>query len=153
MSTYQLSQGATIRRSHEVTSGLPVFVTENGISTDDDAERIEYVTRALLGVERCLSDGLDVRGYFYWSLLDNFEWAFGYGPHFGLASVDRQSFQRSAKHSREWLGSVARSNALVRLSLASQVAGERRQRPEMTAIERSAPCSPASQGVIGIETD
>ncbi|MGO9559980.1 MAG: glycoside hydrolase family 1 protein [Acidimicrobiales bacterium] len=104
---------ATIRRAHEVTGGLPAFVTENGISTDDDSERIEYVSRALAGVGRCLRDGLDVRGYFYWSLLDNFEWAFGYGPRFGLASVDRESFERSAKQSGEWLGAVARSNAIV----------------------------------------
>lgn len=112
MSTYQLSQGATIRRSHEVTSGLPVFVTENGISTDDDAERIEYVTRALLGVERCLSDGLDVRGYFYWSLLDNFEWVLGYGPTFGMVEVDRQTFARRPKPSAAWLGGVASQNGL-----------------------------------------
>ena len=71
---------AAIRRAVEVT-GTPVYVTENGIGTDDDDQRIAYVTEALGGVGRCLDDGLDVRGYFYWSLLDNFEWALGYRPH------------------------------------------------------------------------
>ena len=68
---------------------MPIYVTENGIGTTDDAQRIEYVRRALAGVVRCLRDGIDVRGYFYWSLMDNFEWLFGYGPQFGLIAVDR----------------------------------------------------------------
>ena len=68
---------ATIRRAWEKTGGLPVYVTENGIGTDDDDPRIDYVTRALAGVRQCLDDGIDVRGYFYWSLLDNFEWVLG----------------------------------------------------------------------------
>ena len=110
---YPESLEATIRRAYEVTGGLPIFVTENGVSTDDDSERVEYLARALAGVQRCLRDGIDVRGYIYWSLLDNFEWAFGYGPRFGLVSVDRTSFERVAKPSGEWFGSVARSNALV----------------------------------------
>lgn len=93
-------------------AGVPVYVTENGIGTTDDAERLEYVRRALAGVERCLRDGLDVRGYFYWSLLDNFEWLFGYGPQFGLVAVDRTTQRRRPKPSAEWLGSIARANAL-----------------------------------------
>ncbi len=103
---------ATIRRAYEVTDGVPVYVTENGIATDDCAERVEYVARALAGVRRCLDDGIDVRGYFYWSLLDNFEWAYGYGPRFGLVDVDRSDFRRAAKASGEWFGEVARANAL-----------------------------------------
>ena len=74
--------GAAIRRAVEMT-GLPVLVTENGIGTDDDAQRIEFIARALASVDSCLRDGLDVRGYFYWSLFDNFEWVFGYGPNSG----------------------------------------------------------------------
>jgi beta-glucosidase len=102
----------TIRRAWHKTGGLPVFVTENGIGTGDDAARIEYVRRALHGVSRCLDDGLDVRGYFYWSLLDNFEWVLGYGPTFGMVAVDRQSFARTPKPSASWLGTVARANGL-----------------------------------------
>jgi beta-glucosidase len=104
---------ATIRRATEVTGGLPVYVTENGIGTGDDLLRIEYVTRALAGVRRTLDDGIDVRGYFYWSLLDNFEWVLGYGPTFGLIEVDRASFERRPKPSATWFGGVARANSLT----------------------------------------
>jgi beta-glucosidase len=104
--------GATIRRATDVTGGLPVYVTENGIGTDDDPLRIEYVTRALAGVRQCLDDGIDVRGYFYWSLLDNFEWVLGYGPTFGLVAVDRATFERTAKASAAFFGTVARANGL-----------------------------------------
>jgi beta-glucosidase len=71
------------------------------------------VEEALRGVGRCLADGLDIRGYTYWSLLDNFEWAFGYGPRFGLVDVDRSTFVRSPKASALWYGEVAKANALV----------------------------------------
>jgi beta-glucosidase len=104
---------ATIRRASEMTGGMPVFVTENGISTEVDSERVSFVTEALEGVQRCIADGIKVLGYTYWSLLDNFEWALGYGPKFGLVAVDRKSFERTAKPSAEWFGEVARANALV----------------------------------------
>ena len=68
---------------------------------------------ALGGVQACLADGIDVRGYVYWSLLDNFEWAMGYGPRFGLVAVDRSTQQRSVKPRARWLGAVARANALM----------------------------------------
>ena len=90
-------------------AGVPIHVTENGIGTDDDAQRIEYVRRALAGVGRCLADGIDVRSYFYWSLLDNFEWLYGYGPRFGLVEVDRATQARTIKPSARWLGGIARS--------------------------------------------
>ena len=110
---YPEALGATIRRATEVTGGLPVYVTENGIGTADDPARIEYVTRALAGVRRCLDDGIDVRGYFYWSLLDNFEWVLGYGPTFGLVQVDRTTFERRPKPSATWFSGVARANGLT----------------------------------------
>jgi beta-glucosidase len=102
----------TIQRAWDKTGGLPVYVTENGIGTDDDPSRIEYVSRALAGVRRCLDRGIDVRGYFYWSLLDNFEWVLGYGPTFGMVAVDRGTFERQRKPSSAWLGGVARANGL-----------------------------------------
>jgi beta-glucosidase len=101
---------ATIRYAAEKAQ-VPVYVTENGIGTTDDRERLDYVRRALGCVARCLRDGLDVRGYFYWSLMDNFEWLFGYRPEFGLIAVDRASQRRSPKPSAEWLGRIARENA------------------------------------------
>jgi beta-glucosidase len=102
---------ATIRRAVEV-SGCPIHVTENGIGTADDRQRIAYVTEALTGLRRCLDDGLDVRSYFYWSLLDNFEWALGYMPTFGLIAVDRATQRRTVKPSAVWLGQVARTGRL-----------------------------------------
>ncbi len=103
--------GATIRRAAEVT-GVPVLVTENGVATAEDAERITFVRRALQAVLGCLADGVDVRGYIYWSALDNFEWSRGYGPTFGLVAVDRATQVRTPKPSAAWLGGVARANAL-----------------------------------------
>ena len=102
---------ATIRYAQQ-RAGVPILVTENGIGTTDDAERVEYVRRALAAVVRCLRDGIDVRGYFYWSLLDNFEWLFGYGPQFGLVAVDRATQRRRVKPSGAWLGQIARDNAV-----------------------------------------
>ena len=102
----------TIRRAWDKTGGLPVYVTENGIGTADDVARIDYVGRALHGVGRCLDAGIDVRGYFYWSLLDNFEWVLGYGPTFGMVAVDHGTFERRPKPSASWIGAVARANAV-----------------------------------------
>ncbi len=101
---------ATIRYAYD-KARVPIHVTENGIGTNDDEQRIEYVRRALEGVVSCLKDGLDVRGYYYWSMLDNFEWLFGYGPQFGLVAVDRETQLRTAKPSAFYLGRIARANA------------------------------------------
>jgi beta-glucosidase len=108
------SLAATIRRAWEYTgANVPIVVTENGIGTDDDPQRIAYVRAALEGVLGCIADGIDVRGYTYWSLLDNFEWAYGYGPRFGIVDCDRHTFERTPKESARWLGRVAQANALV----------------------------------------
>jgi beta-glucosidase len=102
---------ATLRRAWDYTGGrTPLLVTENGIGTDDDDQRIAYLGEALRGVLRALADGIDVRGYTCWSLLDNFEWAFGYGPRFGLVSVDRSTFERTPKPSAAWFAEVARTH-------------------------------------------
>ena len=101
-----------VRRASEL-AGVPIYVTENGIACTDDAERVEYVSAALRGLKRCLDDDVDVRSYFYWSLLDNFEWSEGYGPTFGLVGVDRATQRRFVRPSARWLGAVARSNVLT----------------------------------------
>jgi beta-glucosidase len=103
---------ATIRYASKAT-GLPVIVTENGIATEDDTRRIAYVERALRGVATCQREGIDVRGYTYWSALDNFEWRAGYRPKFGLIAVNCQTQQRTVKPSARWLGSIARANSFV----------------------------------------
>jgi beta-glucosidase len=111
---YPQALGATIRRAAEVTRAVPVVVTENGIGTDDDDRRIAYVSQALKEARGCLDDGIDVRGYFYWSALDNFEWALGYEPTFGLIAVDRETQQRSPKPSAAWIGDLARTGKAPR---------------------------------------
>ena len=100
------------RRAAAMT-GIPILLTESGIATENDSERIAYVSDALRGVKRALDDGVDIRGYFVWSLLDNFEWSNGFGPKFGLHSVDPETFARRPKPSASWFGSVARANGLV----------------------------------------
>jgi beta-glucosidase len=109
---YPESLAATIRRAWEYTGGTPILVTENGIGTDDDEQRVEYLKVALAGVADCLADGIDVRGYMYWSLLDNFEWTFGYGPRFGLVEVDRTTFARDLKPSAKFFADVVARNAI-----------------------------------------
>ena len=104
---------ATLRRAWARTDGrIPLLVTENGIGTDDDDQRIAYVHAALEGVLRIVADGIRVDGYTYWSLLDNFEWALGYAPHFGLHSVDRTTFARVPKPSAAWFASVVGNKSL-----------------------------------------
>jgi beta-glucosidase len=103
---------ATIRQAAKV-SGCPVVVTENGIGTEDDTRRIEYTRRALEGVQRAIKDGIDVRGYIHWSMMDNYEWLEGYRPKFGLVEVDRETQLRKPKPSAYWLGEIAKRNALA----------------------------------------
>ncbi len=110
---FPASLGNCLRRAWEYTGGtVPLLVTENGIGTTDDSQRVDYVRQALSGLLDAIDEGVDVRGYTYWSLLDNFEWAFGYRPRFGLVSVDRTTFARTPKPSAAWLASVAAANAL-----------------------------------------
>jgi beta-glucosidase len=108
---YPQALGGTIRFAAE-RIGRPIFVTESGIATDDDSRRIAYIDAALSEVRRCLDEGIDVKSYLYWSLLDNFEWMRGYHEHFGLVHVDRESFARSLKPSARHLGAIARSGRL-----------------------------------------
>lgn len=84
----------------------PIIVTENGLSTDNDEERVEFIERALAGVHRCIEEGINVIGYTYWSLLDNFEWQLGYDQTFGLIAVDRTTQTRYPKESLSYLGKV-----------------------------------------------
>lgn len=84
----------------------PIIVTENGVSTSNDNERIEFVKRALEGLYQCIEDGINVIGYTHWTLLDNFEWQLGYKQKFGLIAVDRKTQTRYPKKSLEFLGNI-----------------------------------------------
>ncbi|NUS56316.1 MAG: beta-glucosidase [Streptomycetaceae bacterium] len=106
--------GLIMRVAHEAP-GLPLMVTENGAAYADtvdadgriqDPERRAYIAAHLGAVGRALADGADVRGYFVWSLLDNFEWAYGYSKRFGIVHVDFPSGRRTLKDSAHWYASV-----------------------------------------------
>ena len=98
------------------STGLPVVVTENGIATADDAQRIAYLRDHLAQVKRALDDGVDVRGYLYWSAFDNFEWNEGYRPTFGLVGIDREhGHARDVRPSARAYGKLARSGRLADL--------------------------------------
>ena len=94
-----------IRKVREDFKG-DLIVTENGIATADDTRRVEFIRRALAGVQNCIEDGIPVKGYCHWSLMDNFEWQKGFAMQFGLIAVDRANGQtRSPKPSLALLGS------------------------------------------------
>lgn len=92
--------------------GKPVYLTETGIGTTDDAARIAFIAATIDQVSRCIDDGVAVKGYLYWSLLDNFEWTSGYAKKFGLVAVDRKTFARTLKPSARYLGMRARANRI-----------------------------------------
>ena len=108
---YPEALGHTVRLAAE-QAGVPVLVTENGMATEDDAARLAYTRSALEGLARCMEDGIDVRGYLHWTLLDNFEWNAGYAKTFGLIAFDHETFARTVKPSARWLGAVAARNGL-----------------------------------------
>ncbi|KAF0649408.1 MULTISPECIES: GH1 family beta-glucosidase [Streptomyces] len=100
---------------------VPLLITENGAAYDDyadpsgqvrDPERIAYLHEHLTAVHRAMEDGADVRGYFLWSLLDNFEWAYGYGKRFGIVHVDFATQRRTPKESAAWYARVIARNGL-----------------------------------------
>jgi beta-glucosidase len=94
-------------------TGLPLYVTENGIATEDDTERVDYLESHLAAVAQARAEGVDVRGYMHWSAFDNFEWSEGYGPKFGLIAIDRdKDFTRIPKPSAHAFGRVATTGRL-----------------------------------------
>jgi beta-glucosidase len=92
--------------------GKPIYVTENGIATLDDDARTTHLLAHLAEVAHAIDDGADVRGYFYWSLMDNFEWAEGYSRHFGLLEVDRKTLARRPRPAAFVYRDVIAANAL-----------------------------------------
>ena len=93
-----------VRRCAEEFKGT-IIVTENGIATSDDERRCEFIKEALTGLNDCINEGIKLKGYFAWSLLDNFEWQKGFSMTFGLISVDRNTMERTPKKSLKVLGS------------------------------------------------
>ncbi len=108
---YAPSLAGSVRYAHEAT-GVPIFVTEHGVGTEDDSLRARFIPAALAELQKTIASGVPVIGYSHWSLLDNFEWIFGYRPKFGLHSVDPATFARIPKPSAAIYGSIARANAI-----------------------------------------
>jgi beta-glucosidase len=92
--------------------GKPVYITENGLGTKDDDRRQRYLIDVVSNVHLAIEDGVDVRGYFHWTNMDNFEWARGYQVRFGLIDVDRKSLERTIKPSGRLYARIAQANAL-----------------------------------------
>ncbi|MGD9485756.1 family 1 glycosylhydrolase [Streptomyces sp. TRM70308] len=109
---YPEALGEAVRHTAAVVGPhVPILVTENGIATGDDDQRIAYTGDALASLASAMRDGADVRGYLHWSALDNYEWG-TYRPTFGLVAVDPRTFARTPKPSARWLGSLARSGRI-----------------------------------------
>ncbi|MFF8015338.1 family 1 glycosylhydrolase [Streptomyces sp. NPDC007929] len=102
----------TIRRVAHLFPGKEIVITEHGVATEDDADRIDYIRAGLRVVHQLIDDGLPITGYVHWSLLDNFEWWDGYRPKYGLVAVDRTTQKRVVKPSAHWYGDVARTNQM-----------------------------------------
>ncbi|MEW6230063.1 MAG: glycoside hydrolase family 1 protein [Bacillota bacterium] len=92
--------------------GLPVYITENGIATTDDKQRERFIVSHLREVARAMADGVDVRGYFHWSLIDNFEWKEGFAPRFGMVGVDYRTQERTIRPSASLFAEIARTRSL-----------------------------------------
>jgi beta-glucosidase len=109
--TYPPSLANCVLYAREQT-GVPVFITEHGLSTTDDRRRAEFIPASLAHLHDVIEAGVPVIGYCHWSLLDNYEWVAGYGPKFGLVEVDEVSFVRTPKPSARVYGAIAQANGV-----------------------------------------
>jgi beta-glucosidase len=100
---------------------VPVYITENGMACKDDKhdagmvqdeDRIEYIRKHLMSCHRAVNEGVNLKGYYAWSLMDNFEWSHGFSKKFGLAHIDRRTLKRSLKKSALWYREVIRDNGI-----------------------------------------
>lgn len=126
---------AVCRHVWEVTR-TPIIVTENGWAGDNDARREAFILKALESLQDAIADGVDVRGYYYWTLLDNFEWFSGYSQRFGLIGVDRTSQRRLIKPSALTYGRIAQANS-IGITTATEPAPE--SFPEKSQVAAGAP--------------
>ena len=108
---YAPSLAAAVSYAYSVAR-VPVLVTEHGVATNDDTVRAALIPAALRGLKTAMGQGVDVKGYIHWSLMDNYEWMLGYKTHYGLCSVDRTTFKRSPKQSAFVLRDVAKRNSV-----------------------------------------
>jgi len=111
---------------------LPLTVTESGLATENGTRRAEHVVRSLEQIHRALAEGVDVRGYYHWSLMDNFEWALGFVPRFGLYRVDFSTYDRTPTEGATVLGEVA-ANRRISAAMRQQYGGLGPMSPEAPA--------------------
>jgi len=90
----------------------PIYVSENGIGTLDDSLRQRYILRHLFQVHKAIEEGVDIKGYFYWSTIDNWEWAEGFEPRFGIIGVDYKTLERQVKESAKMFAEIAKKNKI-----------------------------------------
>ncbi len=116
-----------LRRSIDMVSslGIPIIITENGVADDDDDMRPEHVRRHLLTTAEAISDGVDVRGFYHWSLMDNFEWAEGYEQRFGLYNVDFSTQKRTLRESGRLYSQIAGSHSMPQVVIMAGGLGTR----------------------------
>jgi beta-glucosidase len=91
---------------------LPIYITENGLADRGDQHRSWYIAEILKNTHRAISEGVPVKGYFHWSLIDNFEWAHGFDPRFGLFEVDYLTFERKARSSAAFYADICKNNRI-----------------------------------------
>ncbi len=85
---------------------IPIIITENGLADADDIQRQWWITQTLIGMQKAIANGVQLQGYLHWSLMDNFEWANGKWPRFGLAAVDYTTGERTLRPSARWFGRI-----------------------------------------------
>lgn len=88
----------------------PIYITENGLADKGDQHRSWYIRNILINVHKAIGEGVEVKGYLHWSLIDNFEWAEGFHPRFGLFEVNYQNFERIARPSAEFYADICKNN-------------------------------------------
>jgi beta-glucosidase len=112
----------TLRRVNDEYTDLPLYVTENGAAfedevgpdgTVDDPQRRDYIEQHLRACHQAIDEGIPLRGYFAWSLMDNYEWSWGYTRRFGMVYVDYPTQRRIPKLSGRWYAEVTRRNGLA----------------------------------------
>jgi beta-glucosidase/6-phospho-beta-glucosidase/beta-galactosidase len=87
---------------------IPIIITESGVADASDKYRKWWIAHSLKAIDNAIRAGVRVDGYLHWSLLDNFEWAYGFWPHFGLVEVDYQTMKRKLRPSAKWYGRVVK---------------------------------------------
>jgi beta-glucosidase len=92
---------------------VPIIITENGLATRDDHERSGFIRRHIEEIARAIREGIDIRGYMYWTLMDNFEWAHGTNAHFGLVAVDEASGKRAPRISSSVYAEICANNGIL----------------------------------------